>query len=189
MNEFTFTYPIKVYFGEGAAKKALAAEAPAVGTTVMLAYGGGSIKANGIYDEVKGILEEAGKEVIDFSGIMPNPTYAKVQEGAALAREKKADFILAVGGGSVIDCCKVISAQAKADQDIWEMEYGSGRFPADGIPMGAVVTASGTGAEMNSGAVITCEDKNWKGPTVGSSARFAVLDPGYTASVPRIVIP
>ena len=188
MNEFTFTYPIKVYFGEGAAKKALAAEAPAVGTTVMLAYGGGSIKANGIYDEVKGILEEAGKEVIDFSGIMPNPTYAKVQEGAALAREKKADFILAVGGGSVIDCCKVISAQAKADQDIWEMEYGSGRFPADGIPMGAVVTASGTGAEMNSGAVITCEDKNWKGPTVGSSARFAVLDPGYTASVPRMQV-
>ena len=93
MNEFTFTYPIKVYFGEGAAKKALAAEAPAVGTTVMLAYGGGSIKANGIYDEVKGILEEAGKEVIDFSGIMPNPTYAKVQEGAALAREKKLSLI------------------------------------------------------------------------------------------------
>ena len=188
MNEFTFTYPTKVYFGEGAAKKALAAEAPAVGTTVMLAYGGGSIKANGIYDEVKGILEEAGKEVVDFSGIMPNPTYAKVQEGAALAREKKADFILAVGGGSVIDCCKVISAQAKTDQDIWEMEYGSGRFPADGIPMGAVVTASGTGAEMNSGAVITCEDKNWKGPIVGSSARFAVLDPGYTASVPRMQV-
>lgn len=188
MNEFTFTYPTKVYFGEGAAKKALAAEAPAVGTTVMLAYGGGSIKANGIYDEVKGILEEAGKEVVDFSGIMPNPTYAKVQEGAALAREKKVDFILAVGGGSVIDCCKVISAQAKADQDIWEMEYGSGRFPADGIPMGAVVTASGTGAEMNSGAVITCEDKNWKGPIVGSSARFAVLDPGYMASVPRMQV-
>lgn len=188
MNEFTFTYPTKVYFGEGAAKNALAAEAPAVGTTVMLAYGGGSIKANGIYDEVKGILEEAGKEVVDFSGIMPNPTYAKVQEGAALARKKKVDFILAVGGGSVIDCCKVISAQAKADQDIWEMEYGSGRFPADGIPMGAVVTASGTGAEMNSGAVITCEDKNWKGPTVGSSARFAVLDPGYTASVPRMQV-
>lgn len=188
MNEFTFTYPTKVYFGEGAAKKALPAEMASAGGTVMLAYGGGSVKANGIYDEVKGILKEAGKDVVDFSGIMPNPTYAKVQEGAALAREKGVEFILAVGGGSVIDCCKVISAQAKAAQDIWELEYVSGKFPTEGIPMGAVVTASGTGAEMNSGAVITCEDKNWKGPIVGSAARFAVLDPAYTASVPRMQV-
>lgn len=146
------------------------------------------MKANGIYDEMKGILEEAGKEVVDFSGIMSNPTYAKVQEGAALAREKDVDFILAVGGGSVIDCCKVVSAQAKLDQDIWEMEYGSYKFPTEGITMGAVVTASGTGAEMNAGAVITCEDKNWKGPIVGVSAGFAILDPAYTASVPRMQV-
>lgn len=188
MNEFVFTYPTKVYFGEGAAKKALPAEMASAGRTVMLAFGGGSVKANGIYDEVKGLLLEAGKEVVDFSGIMPNPTYAKVQEGAALAREKGVDFILAVGGGSVVDCCKIISAQAKADQDIWEMEYGSGKFPTEGIPMGAIVTASGTGAEMNSGAVITCEDKDWKGPIVGIAARFAVLDPAYTASVPRMQV-
>lgn len=188
MNEFVFTYPTKVYFGEGAAKKALPAEMASAGRTVMLAFGGGSVKANGIYDEVKGLLLEAGKEVVDFSGIMPNPTYAKVQEGAALAREKGVDFILAVGGGSVVDCCKVISAQAKADQDIWEMEYSSGKFPTEGIPMGAIVTASGTGAEMNSGAVITCEDKDWKGPIVGTAARFAVLDPAYTASVPRMQV-
>lgn len=188
MNEFVFTYPTKVYFGEGAAKKALPAEMASAGRTVMLAFGGGSVKANGIYDEVKGLLLEAGKEVVDFSGIMPNPTYAKVQEGAALAREKGVDFILAVGGGSVVDCCKVISAQAKADQDIWEMEYGSGKFPTEGIPMGAIVTASGTGAEMNSGAVITCEDKDWKGPIVGTAARFAALDPAYTASVPRMQV-
>lgn len=188
MNEFVFTYPTKVYFGEGAAKKALPAEMASAGRTVMLAFGGGSVKANGIYDEVKGLLLEAGKEVVDFSGIMPNPTYAKVQEGAALAREKGVDFILAVGGGSVVDCCKIISAQAKADQDIWEMEYGSGKFPTEGIPMGAIVTASGTGAEMNSGAVITCEDKDWKGPIVGTAARFAVLDPAYTASVPRMQV-
>lgn len=188
MNEFTFTYPTKVYYGEGVAQKVLGAELAKKGKTVMLAYGGGSVKANGIYDELKGILEGAVKEVVDFSGIMPNPTYAKVQEGAALAREKGVDFILAAGGGSVIDCCKVISAQAKIDEDIWTMEYGTGKFPTTGIPMGAVVTASGTGAEMNSGAVITCEDKNWKGPIVGVAADFAILDPAYTASVPKMQV-
>ena len=188
MNEFTFTYPTKVYFGEGVASKVLKRELDKAGKTVMLSYGGGSVKANGISDEIRGILEEAGKEVVDFAGIMSNPTYAKVQEGAALAREKGVDFILAVGGESVIDCCKVVSAQAKTEEDIWEMEYGSYKFPADGIPMGAVVTASGTGAEMNSGAVITCEDKNWKGPIVGVAADFAILDPAYTASVPRMQV-
>ena len=154
----------------------------------MLAYGGGSVKKNGIYDELKGLLTEAGKEVVDFAGIMSNPTYAKVQEGAQLARDRQVDFILAVGGGSVVDCCKVISAQAVLDEDIWSMEYQQGKFPTAGIPMGAVVTASGTGAEMNAGAVITCEDKNWKGPIVGSAAQFAILDPAYTASVPAMQV-
>ena len=188
MNEFTFAYPTKVYFGEGTAEKALKAELERAGQTVMLAYGGGSVKSNGIYDEIRGILEEAGKEIIDFSGIMPNPTYAKVQEGAALAKENGVDFILALGGGSVIDCCKVISAQAKLEQDIWTMEYADYKFPTDGLPVGAVVTASGTGAEMNSGAVITCEDKNWKGPILGTAPVFAVLDPSYTASVPKMQV-
>jgi len=155
MKEFVYSYPMKVYFGEGAARKAIAAELGRFGKTVMLAYGGGSIKKSGVYDEMRSLLTEAGKEIVDFSGIMPNPTYAKVQEGAALVREKKVDFILAVGGGSVIDCCKVISAQAALDEDIWDMEYGKGKFPTTGIPMGAVVTASGTGAEMNAGSVIT----------------------------------
>lgn len=188
MREFTFTYPTKVYFGEGAAKKALKPELEKVGKTVMLAYGGGSIKENGIYDEIIGILKDAGKEIVEFSGIMPNPTYAKVQEGAALAKERGVDFILSVGGGSVTDCCKVISAQAKLEEDIWEMEYSKYKFPAKGIPIGAIVTASGTGAEMNSGAVITCEDKNWKGPILGIAADFAILDPCYTASVPRMQV-
>ena len=188
MNEFTFAYPTKVYFGEGTAEKALKAELERAGQTVMLAYGGGSVKSNGIYDEIRGILEEAGKEIIDFSGIMPNPTYAKVQEGAALAKENGVDFILALGGGSVIDCCKAISAQAKLEQDIWTMEYADYKFPTDGLPVGAVVTASGTGAEMNSGAVITYEEKLWKGPIVGNSASFAVLDPAYTATVPPMQV-
>lgn len=126
--------------------------------------------------------------MVDFSGIMPNPTYTKVQEGAALAREYQVDFILAVGGGSVIDCCKVVSAQAMLEEDIWNMEYGKGKFPIAGIPIGAVVTASGTGAEMNAGAVITYEEKKWKGPVFGTAASFAVLDPAYTMSVPPMQV-
>lgn len=188
VDKFKFSYPVKVYFGEGSAEQAFGAELGQVGETVMLAYGGGSIKKNGIYDEMKEKLAQAGKKVVDFSGIMSNPTYAKVQEGAALAREQHVDFILAVGGGSVIDCCKVVSAQAVLDEDIWDMEYGRGIFPAAGIPMGAVVTASGTGAEMNAGAVITYEDKKWKGPVFGTSASFAVLDPAYTMSVPPMQV-
>ena len=188
MNKFTYSYPTKVYFGEGAAADALKQELPRVGKRVLLAYGGGSVKKSGVYDELKSLLAEAGKEVTEFSGIMPNPTYAKVQEGAKLARERRIDFILAVGGGSVIDCCKVISAQAAADEDIWSMEYEQGKFPAAGIPMGAVVTASGTGAEMNAGAVITYEEKLWKGPIFGTAAAFAILDPAYTATVPPMQV-
>lgn len=188
MNKFTFSYPTKVYFGEGSAAQAFGAELGRVGETVMLAYGGGSVKTNGIYGEMKNALLQAGKKIVDFPGIMPNPTYAKVQEGAALARERHVDFILAVGGGSVIDCCKVVSAQALLDEDIWDMEYGKGQFPAAGIPMGAVVTASGTGAEMNAGAVITYEEKKWKGPIFGTAASFAVLDPSYTLSVPPMQV-
>lgn len=158
MNAFTYSYPTKVCFGEKAAEKHLPAELAKIGPNVLLAYGGGSIKINGIYDELLGILKDAGKTVTEFTGIMPNPTYAKVQDGAALAREKNIDFILAVGGGSVIDCCKIVSAQAKLDRDIWELEYTDHGQPTEFIPMGAVVTAFGTGAEMNNGAVITNND-------------------------------
>ena len=188
MDKFTFSYPTKVYFGEESAAQAFGAELGKVGKTVMLAYGGGSVKKNGVYDEIKSLLEQAGKTIIAFSGIMPNPTYAKVQEGAAIVRKQHVDFILALGGGSVIDCCKVISAQAVLDEDIWEMEYSKGQFPTAGIPIGAVVTASGTGAEMNAGAVITYEEKKWKGPVFGTVASFAVLDPAYTMSVPPMQV-
>lgn len=188
MDKFTFSCPTKVYFGEGSAAQAFQAELGRVGETVMLAYGGGSVKKNGIYDEIKELLLQQGKRVIDFSGIMPNPTYAKVQEGVIAAREHHVDFLLAAGGGSVIDCCKVISAQAMLREDIWDMEYKKGQFPTAGIPMGAVVTASGTGAEMNAGAVITYEEKKWKGPIFGTAASFAVLDPSNTMSVPRMQV-
>lgn len=150
----------------------------------MLAYGGGSIKKNGVYDEMRSLLDEAGKEVAEFSGIMSNPTYAKVQEGARLAREKKVDFILAVGGGSVSDCCKIVSAQAGLNEDIWEFEYAKRRRPTEFIPMGVVVTVGGTGSEQNNGAVITHEAKKIKSALWGASADFAVLDPAYTMSAP-----
>lgn len=188
MQKFVYEYATKVYFGEGAAKEHLAAAVSAYGPHVMLAYGGGSVKKNGIYDEVKSILEGAGKEVADFSGIMSNPTYAKVQEGAQLAKKEHIDFILAVGGGSVIDCCKIVAAQAKTDKDLWEMEMTYHQFPSEVIPMGAIVTASGTGAEMNGGAVITNEEKVIKAGMAAAAPRFAILDPAYTMSVPRMQV-
>ncbi len=184
MNDFVYSYPTKVYFGVGTAAKHLPGELAKVGKTVLLAYGGGSVKRNGVYDEICGILQAAGKTVVDFPGVMPNPTYAKVQEGAALCRERGVDFILAVGGGSVFDCCKVIAAQAMTDKDIWELEYTDHGMPTAFLPMGAIVTASGTGAEMNNGAVITNEEKKIKGAVWGASASFAILDPTYTLSLP-----
>ena len=184
MNDFTYQYPVKVYFGEKAAQKNLSSELAKVGQNVMLAYGGGSIKENGIYEELINVLNSAEKNVKELSGIMSNPTYAKVQEGARLARENNIDFILAVGGGSVIDCCKIVSAQAKLDKDIWEMEYTEHKNPKEFIPMGAVVTAFGTGAEMNNGAVITNEEKMQKSALWGASYDFAILEPAYTMTMP-----
>lgn len=184
MNNFIYENKTKVYFGKGGVKEYLCCLMKKVGSTVMLAYGGGSVKKNGVYDEVTDILTAAGKTMIEFSGIMSNPTYAKVQEGAALAREHHVDFILAVGGGSVIDCCKIVSAQAKLSEDIWEMETVKKTYPTEFVPMGAIVTASGTGSEMNAGAVITHEKKKIKAGIFGAQAEFVFLDPTYTMSVP-----
>ncbi|MBS6679267.1 MAG: iron-containing alcohol dehydrogenase [Clostridiales bacterium] len=188
MQKFVYEYATKVYFGAGAVKEHLAQAVSGYGQNVMLAYGGGSVKKNGIYDEVKKILEDAGKKVFDFSGVMSNPTYAKVQEGAGMAKKENIDFILAVGGGSVIDCCKIVAAQAKTEEDLWEMEMTEHKFPTEVLPMGAIVTASGTGAEMNSGAVITNEEKVIKAGMAAAAPRFAILDPEYTLSVPRMQV-
>ncbi len=184
MNNFRFENKTSVYFGKGGVKEYLGCLLKHYGDTVMLAYGGGSIKRNGVYDEVTGILAAAGKKVVEFSGIMSNPTYAKVQEGAKLARENHVDLILAVGGGSVSDCCKIVSAQAKLDEDIWEMQTVRHTFPTEFIPLGTIVTVFGTGSEMNNGAVITHEEKKIKGALFGAQADFAVLDPIYSMSVP-----
>ena len=184
MNKFTYQYPVKQYFGKGCLDEAMVAELPKTGKTVMLAYGGGSLKRTGLYDRIRSILEQAGKTIVDFGGIMPNPTYAKVQAGARCVKENGVDFILAVGGGSVIDCCKIISAQSQTDEDIWDMLYTEKRVPSKFLPIGAIVTASGTGAEQNNGAVITNEDKKLKQPLFGAYHRFAVLDSDLTLTLP-----
>ncbi len=184
LNNFIFENKTKVYFGKGGVKEYLGCLLKNYGDTVMLAYGGGSIRRNGVYDEITAILRAQGKRIVEFSGIMPNPTYAKVQEGAKLARENHVDLILAVGGGSVSDCCKIISAQAKLDEDIWEMQYTKRAYPTEFIPLGTIVTVFGTGSEMNNGAVITNEEKKIKGALWGAQAEFAFLDPAYTLSVP-----
>ena len=189
VENFVYEYPTKVCFGRGAARQHLAGLLAACGPNVLLAYGGGSIKQNGVYEEITGILKEAGKSITEFAGIMSNPTWAKVKEGAGLARENKVDLVLAVGGGSVIDCCKIVCAQAVTDEDLWELEMVQHKAPsAAPIPLGAVVTASGTGAEMNGGAVITNEETKIKGGMFAAAPRFAILDPAYTMSLPRMQV-
>lgn len=184
MDSFVYQYPVKQYFGKGCAEEAIKKELKTIGRNVLLAYGGGSLKRTGLYEKLRMWLEEAGKQVTDFDGIMPNPTYNKVQEGAALVRKHKIDFILAAGGGSVMDCCKIVSAQAKLEEDIWDMQYAKHLYAKEFVPMGAVVTASGTGAEQNNGAVITHEEKKLKQALFGAYYSFVVLDSDLTKTLP-----
>lgn len=187
MRDFDYQYGTHVMFGDGRAMESLASQTDAMGDTVLLAYGG-AICRNGTYEEVRRVLEGAGKRVVDFGGIMPNPTYAKVQAGAELVRREGVDFILAVGGGSVIDCAKVVSAQARSDRDLWTLEFEEGGTPTDFVPLGAVLTASGTGSEMNAGGVITNEAVGIKRGMVGVKPTFAILDPQLTRTVPRMQV-
>ncbi|HCT16649.1 MAG TPA: NADH-dependent alcohol dehydrogenase, partial [Ruminococcaceae bacterium] len=188
MNNFVFENSSKVYFGKGCVKEYLSNILSSYGDTVMLCYGGGSIKKNGIYDEIIAVLRKANKSVIEFSGIPSNPTYSKVLEGVKLAKQSNADLILAVGGGSVMDCCKAISLGAKYDGDIWADFWARpGIIDFEPLPLGIVVTVSGTGSECNGGAVITNEELKIKTgrdyPQL--NARFVMLDPTYTYSVPE----
>lgn len=184
MNSFIFSYPTKVYFGNGFTKTALQNEIPATAKKVMLCYGGGSIKNNGIYDLVLSTLLSLDKKVIEFSNVMPNPTYEKVKEGINLAKKEGVEFILAVGGGSTIDCCKIISAGAKTEEDIWDLETVKKTMPTDFIPLGAVLTVAGTGAEMNDIAVISNLEKGIKKGLIGATPCFSVLEPAFTLSAP-----
>lgn len=188
MNNFIFENSTKAYFGEGCVKEYLSCLASHYGNTVMLAYGGGSIKKNGVYDEIMESLEKAGKRVVEFSGIMPNPTYSKVLEGARLAREEKVDLILGAGGGSVMDCCKAVSLAAVYEGDIWKDFWARpGIIDFEPLPLGVIVTAVGTGSEMNGGAVITNEELKLKTGRdyPKCNPKFALLDPVYTYSVPK----
>ncbi|HIZ43713.1 MAG TPA: iron-containing alcohol dehydrogenase [Firmicutes bacterium] len=186
MNNFIFQNATKVYFGKDCVKEYLGSLTEPY-STVLLAYGGGSAKRNGIYDEVTGILKANGKKIVEFSGIMANPTYAKVQEGAKLVREYDADMILGIGGGSVMDCCKAVSLAARYDGNIWDDFWAKpGVIGTEPVPLGVIVTVAGTGSECNGGAVITNEEKKVKTgrdyPRLNPG--FALMDPTYTYSVP-----
>lgn len=188
MQNFIFENSTKVFFGKGCVKEFLASLAGGFGDTVMVAYGGGSIKKNGVYDQIMEVLVKAGKNVVEFSEIMPNPTYAKVQEGARLARENHVGGILAIGGGSVMDCCKAVSLAAVYKGDIWTDFWAKpGVIDFDPLPLGVVVTVAGTGSECNGGAVITNEELKIKTGRdyPKCNARFALMDPTYTFTVPK----
>ena len=188
MNNFIFENATKVFFGQGCVKEYLSCLCSHYGKKVMLCFGGGSIRWNGIYDEVMESLKKAGKEVVEFAGIMANPTYAKVMEGAALAKEQGVDLLLGVGGGSVMDCCKAISLAAAYDGDVWNDFWARpGIIDFQPIPLGVIVTLAGTGSEMNGGAVITNEARKVKTGRdyPKCNPAFALLDPTYSYSVPK----
>lgn len=188
MNNFIFENATKVFFGAGCVKEYLRCLTKHYTDTVMLAYGGGFVKENGVYDEVTAILGEAGKKIIEFGGIMPNPTYAKVLEGAELARQNNVGLILGVGGGSVMDCCKAVSVVARYGGDAWtDFWVRPGIMDFEPLPVGVIATAAGTGSECNGAAVITNEETKVKTGRdyPKCNPKFALLDPAYTYSVPK----
>ena len=189
LGSFTYCNPTKLYFGEGSVKY-LKEELPKYGKNVVLVYGGGSIKKNGIYDAVTSILKECGKDVAEIAGVMPNPTYDKLCEGMKIARAHKADLLLAVGGGSVCDYTKALAVSVHCTEDPWEKYYLRFEEPdCEIVPVGCVLTMVGTGSEMNAGAVITNTAQKLKIGHVFADEkvmpRFSVLDPVYTLTLPR----
>ena len=189
LGNFTYCNPTKLYFGKGAVES-LKEELQKYGDNVLLVYGGGSIRKNGIYDEVVAVLREAGKNVTEIYGVMPNPTIDKLREGISIARANKTDLILAVGGGSVIDYSKALSVSVNCHEDPWDKYFIRFEEPTcETLPVGAVLTMVGTGSEMNSGSVITNPEQKLKIGHVFQDEkimpRFAILDPGYTLTLPR----
>ena len=185
---FKFSNPTKLYFGADALEF-LRDELKQYGPTVMLSYGGGSIKRNGIYDAVVAILKEEGKTIVEDAGVMPNPTVEKLYEGARMARENNVDLILAVGGGSTIDYAKGVSASAWCEEDPWEKYYTRFEEPTcKTIPVGSVLTMVGTGSEMNGGSVITNHKTGMKVGKVFNEnlyPKFSILNPKFTFTVPQ----
>lgn len=189
LGNFSYCNPTKLYFGEDALQN-LSTELKKYGDNVAFVYGGGSIKKNGIYESVAGILKAEGKTVTEIAGVMPNPTIQKLYEGVEAARQNKVDFILAVGGGSVVDYAKALSVSVHCKDDPWEKYYARFEEPdCEIVPVGAVLTMAGTGSEMNAGAVITYPEKKLKIGHVFADEnimpKFSILNPRYTMSLPK----
>lgn len=190
LGNFTYCNPTKLYFGKESIK-GLNKELPKYGKNVLLVYGGGSIKKSGIYDEIVKILKDNGKEIFEDAGVMPNPTVEKLNEGVDIARKSKADFILAVGGGSVCDYAKAVSVSVNCKEDAWEkyfIRFEDVDKETKIIPIGCVLTMVGTGSEMNGGSVITNHSQKLKiGHVFGENVfpKFSILNPEYTFTLPK----
>ncbi|PBB06330.1 MULTISPECIES: iron-containing alcohol dehydrogenase [Salimicrobium] len=186
MKSFVFHNPTKLIFGKDQVKT-LPDHLPAGTKNVLLVYGGGSIKKNGVYDDVMEQLNNEGAAVTELSGVEPNPKLTTVREGVELCREKDIDFILAVGGGSVIDAVKTIAAAAKYEGDAWDLVTRKAA-PVDALPFGTVLTMAATASEMNAGSVITNWETNEKygwGHPPYTNPTFSILDPQNTVTVPK----
>ncbi|GAA0322661.1 iron-containing alcohol dehydrogenase [Oceanobacillus oncorhynchi subsp. oncorhynchi] len=185
MENFIYHNPTKLIFGKGQIEK-LAGEIQPYGSRILIVYGGGSIKRNGIYDRVLEELKKINAEVFELSGVEPNPRISTVREGVRICREQRIDFILAIGGGSTIDCSKAIAVGAVTDADMWDVVTKKEK-PAGALPFGTILTLAATGSEMNSGSVITNWETNekhgWGSPY--TYPKFSILDPVHTFSVPR----
>lgn len=186
--DFTYYNPTKIHFGRKALDN-LSGELENYGDSVLLMYGKGSVKKSGLYDKIIEILKKAKKNVVELSGIKSNPSYSQMLEGARLVRDNNVDLILAVGGGSVIDCAKAVSVSAYCEGDPWQ-KYWIDFADVDNktVPVGAVLTMAGTGSEMNGGSVITNEEKMLKNGRVFSPdiyPKFSILNPEYTFTVPK----
>lgn len=189
LGNFSYCNPAKLYFGDQSLDY-LNTELPKYGKNVVLVYGGGSIKKNGIYDDVIKILEAQGKNVAEIAGVMPNPTLAKLYEGIEIARKHQADLLLAVGGGSVCDYAKAVSVSVNCEEDPWEKYFVRFEEPScETLPVGCVLTMVGTGSEMNAGCVITNQETKQKIGHVFADEkiipRFAILNPRYTMTLPH----
>lgn len=185
MQNFTFWNPTKLIFGTGQLEQ-LKSEIPHYGKKVLVVYGGGSIKRSGLYDKVINLLNEIGAQVFELPGVEPNPRITTARKGIDICKYEGIDVLLAVGGGSVIDCTKLIAAGAKYDGDAWDLVTRKAAV-TEALPFGTVLTLAATGSEMNSGSVITNWETNekygWGSPF--TFPKFSILDPVHTFSVPR----
>ena len=180
MENFNYSIPTKVFFGEGKIE-VLGKEIKKYGSRVLLAYGGGSIKKIGLYDKVVKILEDNNIPYFELSGIEPNPRVESVEEGVKICRENNIDLILAVGGGSTIDCCKVIAGSVDYKGSPWDLVIGKAKYNKV-LPIASILTLAATGSEMDAGAVISNMETNQKYGTghPGFFPKFSILDPTYT---------